>query len=163
MQKAYKRSRVSCLLWRGGSILARLLFRYVSRASTASKYRTLLIRIAALVVHLLEDFSMSQLGNRDQQGSVDSSWIPLSLHDGGVPLDLLYQVYDDLFQSKVGHTRSAELSNSESQVDENVRFLPGILKQEQLSSYQASSLFYPLGYKKSQSMARAPLSMVLSP
>lgn len=53
-----------------------------------------------MVIHLLEQYSMQQMQANEQQPAVDASWIPLSLHDGGVPFELLFQTYDELFSSK---------------------------------------------------------------
>ena len=44
---------------------------------------------------------MDQMAHNDQHPAIDASWIPLSLRDGGVPYELLFQIYNDIFRSRV--------------------------------------------------------------
>lgn len=43
---------------------------------------------------------MEQLEPRSESAS-ETSWIPLALREGGVPYELLFQIYDELFRSRV--------------------------------------------------------------
>ena len=44
---------------------------------------------------------MEQQSQHDQELAVEASWLPLSLRDGGVPCELLFNTYDEIYRSRV--------------------------------------------------------------
>jgi hypothetical protein len=56
------------------------------------------------VISQLEEFAMVDLEPEAQSAGLDDDkmWIVNSLHEGGVPWQVLYEHYDNLFRERVG-------------------------------------------------------------
>lgn len=68
--------------------------------------------ILAIVISQLEEFSLVDLEPDAQSSTLDDDkmWIVNSLHEGGVPWQVLYERYDMLFKGRVGERDHEVLS-----------------------------------------------------
>ena len=54
------------------------------------------------IIAFLEKYNMDRQGTRQPASlSGTDAWVPISLRDGGIPYDVLFAIYDDLFHSRI--------------------------------------------------------------
>lgn len=76
---------------------------------------TFLLVSSAIVISQLEEFAMVDLEPEASTSELndDKMWIVNSLHEGGVPWQVLYEHYDTLFRERVSYDQHRNLMHDE--------------------------------------------------